>query len=250
MQFADKIVLITGASSGMGRAAAIEFSKQGASIIAADINEMGGEETCSIIEQQGGAIEFIQTDVASPEQVNKLFSTIDSRYGHLDCAFNNAGIAMELKPFTSMSWDEWQHLINNNLSSFFLCMQHEIKLMQKNNGGSIVNNSSIASLQGFATGSVYSAAKGGVNMLSRSLAKEVGPEGIRINVICPGFIDTPMSRNCAIDNPDFFDETVQLTALKRAGSAAEVGKTAVWLCSDAASFIVGQTIAVDGGYLA
>jgi NAD(P)-dependent dehydrogenase (short-subunit alcohol dehydrogenase family) len=250
-QLENKVALVTGGSSGIGRTSAMVFAREGAKVVVADIDVRGGEETASIIKEAGGDAIFIKTNVSKATEVEKLVSKTVDNYGRVDCAFNNAGILGVL--FTSITDDteqNWNRVIKINLKGIWLCMKYEISQMLKQGGGVIVNSSSVAGLAGSPTGPAYIASKHGVVGLTRAASVEYAQEGIRINAVCPGWINTPMTESYTHDDHHFQTRIIALHPIGRVGTSEEVAETVVWLCSDAASFVTGHAMVVDGGRIA
>jgi NAD(P)-dependent dehydrogenase (short-subunit alcohol dehydrogenase family) len=248
--FEGKVALITGGSSGIGRAAGILFAKKGAKVvIASDKNVKGGEETVHLIQKAGGDSIFVRADVFLPGEVEALVNSAIKTYGRLDYAVNNAGI-----PGTKNNEEELERVIGINLKGVWLCMQHEISWMAGHGGGAIVNVASVGGLKGGEPGmELYCASKHGVIGLTKVTATTYAKSGIRVNAVCPGTIDTPMIANPPEDaGPDFSWEEFARTAIPmgRMGTPEEVAEAIVWLCSDSASFITGVALPVDGGILA
>lgn len=240
------VALVTGASSGIGRAAAVAFADAGATVVVSDVDEQGGEATVARILEGGGQAVFVAADVTDAAQVGAVVEQAVSTFGRLDHAFNNAGIEGEPAPLHECSRQNWDRTIAVNLTGVFLCMQAEIPAMRS--GGSIVNCASIAGLNGFPGLAAYVASKHGVNGLTKAAALELAAEGIRVNAVCPGAIDTEMIARVKVEQPELIERTVAAHPLGRLGRPEEIASTVVWLCSDAAAFVTGQTIAVDGGY--
>ncbi|MGF1488998.1 MAG: glucose 1-dehydrogenase [Prochloraceae cyanobacterium] len=246
-----KTVLITGGSSGIGRATAIAFAKVGAKVAIADISEAGGAETVNLIHQINKEAIFIKTDVSSAKQVKELMKKVVAVYGSIDCAVNNAGIEGVRTSTVAYSEANWDKTIDINLKGVWLCMKYQIPYMREIGGGAIVNMASIAGLKSSLPGfSAYTASKHGLIGLTKAAAVEYGRVGIRINAVCPGFIATPMvskdeDRLAEIEN---WIETA--VPLARFGKPEEVAATVIWLCSPAASFITGHALVVDGGFMA
>jgi NAD(P)-dependent dehydrogenase (short-subunit alcohol dehydrogenase family) len=246
----DKVALVTGGSSGIGRAAALAFAREGAKVVVADVQVAGGQETVRLIGDAGGEAVFVRTDVASPVEVQALVDQAVQRYGRLDCAFNNAGIEGTLAPTAECSEENWNRTLEVNLKGVWLCMKAEIAQMLKQGGGAIVNTASVAGLVGFQNLPAYCASKGGVVQLTRTAALEYAKMGIRINAVCPGVIRTAMVERVTGGNPQTEAQFVAMEPVGRMGTPEEVAAAVVWLCSDAASFVTGHPMVVDGGLVA
>jgi len=262
-RFDNKTVLVTGAARGIGRASALAFALEGAKVVAADISVEGGAETLRLIREAGGQATFVQTDVSRADQVEDLVRKTLEAHGRLDCAHNNAGISGSRKHAADYSEEDWERVLAVNLKSIWLGMKYEIPAMLQQSGGAIVNTASVAALTGLRWFSAYSASKHAVLGLTKSAALEYYPHGIRINAVCPGLIDTDMVRNVVFgESPDGPPETALLASAKyylarkvlaakqpakRLGLPSEVAKAVLWLCSDAASFVSGHALVVDGG---
>ena len=246
----DKVALITGAGSGIGRATALLFASEGARVVIADYNVDGGERTMRAIKETGGDAIFLAADVSNPNEVEALVDKTVEAYGRLDCAFNNAGIEGQFSPTPECTIENWQRVIAINLSGVFYCMKYEIPQMLKTGGGTIVNTSSIAGLAGIANTSAYTAAKHGVAGLTKAAALEFASKGIRVNAVCPGFIRTPMVER-VMDRGSFDEKAViQTHPINRLGRPEEIAEAVLWLSSDASSFVTGLPMPVDGAYLA
>ncbi|MFN6560902.1 MAG: SDR family oxidoreductase [Nostoc sp. ChiSLP01] len=246
-QLYGKVALVTGASSGIGRASAIAFARAGAKVVAASRRIAEGEETIHRIQEIGGEGIFIKTDVSNPADVETLIEKTVDTYGRLDCACNSAGFGGPASPITDMSEEHWDRLVDVNLKATWLCLKYQITAMLKQGSGAIVNIASTAGVVGFPGFTGYCATKGGVTALTKAAAMEYAQAGIRINVVSPGAIATEMLATLPTDALE------QLTArhpIGRTGKPEEVAETVVWLCSDAASFIMGHNMMVDGAYTA
>jgi glucose 1-dehydrogenase len=251
-RFDGQVAIVTGASGGMGRAVALAFAAAGASVVAADLTEDAGRETVEQIGQAGGRAVFVPTDVSDAAAVKALVARATGDFGRLDCAVNAAAIEGERGPLHEVDDEVFDRIIAVNLRSIFLCMKHEIlAMLAAGRGGAIVNIASTNSFRPQPHQSAYTASKHGVLGMTRNAAVDYGAEGIRINAICPGAIDTPMLRN-AIEGRGRDPQEVadRLSVLGRFGEPEEIAAAALWLCSDASSFTVGHALAVDGGYLA
>ncbi len=243
----NKTVIITGAASGIGKATAELFARQGASVVLSDIQEAEGKATTESIIAAGGKASFFKTDVAKAEEMEALVAFAVKTYGKLDVAVNNAGIGGELNPVADMSIEGWQKVIGINLNSLFYGMKYQIQAMLKNGSGSIVNISSILGSVGFAGSAGYAAAKHGVIGLTQTAALEYSAQGIRVNAVGPGFIETPLLN--ALD-AEMKKQLVALHPIGRLGQSEEVAELIYWLSSDKSSFVTGSYYPVDGGYLA
>jgi NAD(P)-dependent dehydrogenase (short-subunit alcohol dehydrogenase family) len=245
-----KVALVTGGASGIGRATALTFAREGAKLVIADMNEDGGHQTVHMITENGGEATFVQVDVTSASAVEALISKTVETYGRLDCAHNNAGISSGVRALTAEYPEErWQQVIAVNLTGVWLCMKYEIPQMLYQGGGTIVNMASIAGLIGGAGGAAYAASKHGVIGLTKTAALEYATQGMRVNCVCPGYIQTPMTAR-GLSDPERQAQIVARHPLGRVGTPGEIAEAVVWLCSDAASFVTGHTMTVDGGYVA
>ena len=244
----DKVALVTGGSSGIGRATALRFATEGAQVVVADVNESGGEGVIRVIRDKGGEAVYVKTDVAKASAVETLIAGTVRLYGRLDVAFNNAGISIEGRVH-EVSEEEWDRLLGINLKGVWLCMKFELIQMLKQGTGAIVNMSSVWGAVGTTGEAPYVASKHGVSGLTKAGALDYAREGIRINEVRPGLIHTPMTAN-TLSDPARRERIVSKEPIGRPGTAEEVAEAVVWLCSDAASFVTGHALVVDGGYLA
>lgn len=247
---AGKVALVTGGASGIGRATALAFAREGAQVAIADVSEEGGQETRRLVEQAGGAAHFIRCDVSQAREVEALIAQVVQTYGRLDYAFNNAGIEGATGPAATYSEDEWQRVLAINLTGVFLCLKYELQQMLSQGSGAIVNTASAAGLVGARGMPAYVAAKHGVVGLTKAAALDYARRGIRINAVCPGVVATPMTERLIGNHPRLEDRLISSEPVGRAADPEEVAEAAVWLCSDAASFITGHPLAVDGGMVA
>jgi NAD(P)-dependent dehydrogenase (short-subunit alcohol dehydrogenase family) len=246
--FAGKVVLVTGGAGGIGAAAAELFARRGASVVVADRDVAGAAATAATIRAAGGVAVGNAVDVADRASVDALVEGVVATYGRLDCAFNNAGISPRVSSFTEVTADEWQQVIAINLTGVFWCMQAELRrFVEQGTGGAIVNTSSGAGVVVAPGQPAYTAAKHGVLGLTKGAAQEYARQGIRVNAILPGTTDTPMLRTFMSENPQMEKLMRRTTATGEFGTAEKVAEAAVWLCSDAASFVSGDSMLVDGG---
>jgi NAD(P)-dependent dehydrogenase (short-subunit alcohol dehydrogenase family) len=245
--FEQKIVLVTGAGSGIGREAALAFASRGAVVYCAGRGEQNLTETLDSIEARGGTARRAHLDVSDAEQVDALMARIKAESGRLDVAFNNAGItggAYRLEDYPAAAFDE---VLRVNLKSVFLCMKFELPLMKLGGGGAICNTASVAAVTGPGGMCAYAASKHGIHGLTRVAAMENAAHNIRVNTLAPGWTETPMVTLASAQNPAFARQVISGIPAKRGGTAAEVATAAVWLCSSEASYVFGQMLVVDGG---
>jgi NAD(P)-dependent dehydrogenase (short-subunit alcohol dehydrogenase family) len=252
MNFKNKIILITGAASGIGRAAAMAFAEAGGFVIASDLNEKGGLETVAKIKAMGEKATFIKTNVAVFEEVKKLMNQIVEQFGRLDIAINNAGINGVLARTVDYPVDDWERVISVNASSVYYCMKTQIPIMLQQGGGTIVNTASIAGLKGLPNSIAYTASKHAVVGMTKTAAMEYARHNIRINAICPVFTISPMFDPVALEKvakgiPDKLKANVPM---KRFAKVEEQVNAMMWLCSEKASFVTGHALPVDGGLTA
>jgi NAD(P)-dependent dehydrogenase (short-subunit alcohol dehydrogenase family) len=248
--FTGKVALVTGASSGIGRAAALAFAREGAKVVAADVTVEGGEETASMIKKTGGEALFVKTNVANASEVEAMVNAAVSTFGRLDCAYNNAGISGKSQSIVDNTEENWDRIIAINLKGVWLCMKYEIPAMLKTGGGAIVNTASDAGLVGVKRLGAYVASKHGVVGLTKTAALECAKNGIRVNAVCPGPIETPMLMKGTDRFPEMIPKMVKAQPNGRLGQPEEIAEAAVWLCSEAASFVTGLAMPVDGGFMA
>jgi NAD(P)-dependent dehydrogenase (short-subunit alcohol dehydrogenase family) len=245
-----KIALVTGAGSGIGRESALAFAACGAQVMVSDVVVESGEETVAQIKAAGGEATFMRADVSQRADVEALIRQTVETYGRLDCAHNNAGIEGDMAPTADCTEANWDRTIAINLKGVWLCMKYEIPQMLEQGGGVIVNTSSVAGLVGFVELPAYVATKHGVAGLTRTAALEYAQQGIRVNAVCPGVIHTPMIDRIVGGDAEAEAQFTALEPVGRMGSPAEVAQAVVWLCSDAASFVTGIAMPVDGGFVA
>lgn len=243
----NKVALVTGGTSGIGKATAIAFGNAGAKVVLSGRREQEGEETADLIRRSGGESLFVRSDVSSEAEVKALIQKTVEQYGRLDCAFNNAGIDPSPKPLYEQLVEDFDKLMSINVRGVFLCLKYEIQQMLTQGGGVIVNNSSMGGLIAFAGIGPYNASKHAVMGLTRSAALDYAKQNIRINAVNPGMIATEMMDRLANGNPE---QMASIVPMGRLGQPEEIAATIVFLCSDAASYITGQPLVVDGGYTA
>lgn len=244
------VALVTGAATGIGRETALEFARNGCDVVLADLDRERGEQVADQIRDLDRRAFFVETNVADPDQVLHLHEIAMRDAGRLDAACNNAGIEGEQGPISDCSLENFDRVIGVNLRGVFLCLREQLRIMSRHGGGAIVNLASVAGLVGFAGLPAYCASKGGVVQLSRTAALEYATQGIRVNAVCPGVIQTEMIDRITHQDPATEAEFRHLHPMDRMGTTAEVARTVVWLCSPAASFVTGQALAVDGGLVA
>src|SRR5436189_1359438 len=248
--FTGKVAFVTGAANGIGRAAALAFAHEGASVVVADVSEQGNQETARMIEEAGGRALAIRCDVSRAEDVKAALDKAVEVFGRLDFAFNNAGVEQPITAAAEVTEEEWNRIIRVNLRGVFLCLKYEIPLMLKQGGGAIVNTSSGAGIKGFKGQAAYAASKHGVVGLTKSAALDYAPQSIRVNAVCPGIIATPMMNRFTGGTAEGEQRVIAQEPIGRMGKPEEIAATVVWLCSDAAAFVVGHAMVVDGGQTA
>ncbi len=245
----DRVALVTGGGSGIGRSTALAFAEEGAKVVVADVMVEGGEETVKMIKEAGGEAMFVKTDVSKAKEVEALVQKAVDEYSRLDCAFNNAGIEGEISSLQEQSEENWDRVISINLKGVWLCMKYEIPQMLKQGSGAIVNTSSIAGLTGQGT-IAYGASKHGVVGMTKVAALENATTGIRVNAVCPAAIHTSMVEKVMSSDPSIKAYIENMQPMGRVGQPEEVSQAVVWLCSDAASFTTGHALPIDGGLMA
>jgi NAD(P)-dependent dehydrogenase (short-subunit alcohol dehydrogenase family) len=247
-RYENKVVLVTGGTSGIGRATAIAFAAEGARVIIAARRENLGIEVVSEIKNKGGEAIFIKTDIRNPAEIDSLFQAILARCGRLDCAFNNAGLgAPGMPPAAKIAEEEWDDILNTNLRGTWLCMKQEISQMLKQGGGVIVNTASVLGLTGEYGLASYCASKHGVIGLTKTAALEYAHKNIRINAVCPGPIRTEMLEAPMVHFSKMKEMLIAKTPMKRIGEPEEIAGAVLWLCSDESSFMTGKEVVVAGG---
>lgn len=252
MRLLGKTAVITGAASGIGRATAILFAREGAMVVVSDINTTTGEELAAEIKRDGGAAIFVRTDVTKSQDVAELMEASEKAYGKIDILFNNAGISHQC-PVTELEEADWDKVLNTNLKSVFLGCKYVLPKMQKNGGGAIINCASILGHVGFPETPAYNASKGGVVMLTKNVAIDYAAYNIRVNAVCPGYVITPLilGQVAGADNPE--EITRKVTAqhvMGRLGLPEEIAPAVLFLASDDSRFITGSALMVDGGFTA
>lgn len=250
VSLAERVVLITGGTGGMGKATALLCAARGASVVVADLNEQAGDALVAEIQQAGGKAAFKRTDVSDEESVRALVDFAVETFGGLHAAFNNAGLETGMAPLHEYPLEQWDKGVGVNMTGVFLCVKHQIRHMLEHGGGAIVNTSSVSGVTGFPMMVEYVASKHGVVGITRAAAAEVSDKKVRINVIVPGATETPMFLKLIDGKDDVRDFVASKHPINRVANPSEIAEAAAWLLSDASSFITGACIAVDGGYSA
>jgi len=242
-----QVALVTGAAAGIGRATALAFAAKGLTVVVSDVDENGGAQTVALIQGAGGVAHFVGCDVTRDAEVAALIARVLELYGRLDYAFNNAGIEIEKGRLAEGDESEFDAIMGVNVKGVWLCMKHQLPVMLKQGGGAIVNTASVAGLMAAPKMSIYCASKHAVLGLTRSAAVEYARKNIRINAVCPGVIDTEMFRRAHEADPKKADFAAAMHPVGRIGKAEEVAAAVLYLCSDAAAFVTGVALPVDGG---
>jgi NAD(P)-dependent dehydrogenase (short-subunit alcohol dehydrogenase family) len=245
--FTGKVALVTGAGTGIGRAAALAFAREGAKVVVADVSEQSSHETARMIEELGGRVLAVKCDVTRTEDVKAALDKTIETFGRLDFAFNNAGVEQKMALTAELEEGEWDRIVNTDLRGVFLCLKHEVPLLLKQGGGAIVNTASGAGVKGFKGQAAYVAAKHGVVGLTKAAALDYAPQNIRINAVCPGIINTPMMDRFTGGTAEGRERVIAQEPVGRMGRPEEIANAVLWLCSEAASFVVGHAMVVDGG---
>ena len=247
----SKVALVTGGSTGIGRATSIILAREGATVVIADLQDEEGAKTVEMVEDADGRAEYHHVDVGDYDQVSGLVAGIADRHGSLDCAFNNAGIEGPTAKIENYSMEDWDRVIRVNLTGVFICMKCEIEQMiTQDNGGSIVGTSSAAGLVGVPGAPGYNAAKHGVIGLTKTVALEYASRNIRVNAVCPGFIETPMYDRVTKASKKIREQLLGMIPIRRAANASEIGDVVAWLMSEQSSYVTGVALPVDGGWVA
>jgi NAD(P)-dependent dehydrogenase (short-subunit alcohol dehydrogenase family) len=245
--FLGKVAFVTGAANGIGRASALAFAREGASVVLADISEDGCHETQRLIQQSNGRSIVVRCDVTQAEDVKSALSKGLEAFGRIDFALNNAGVEQPVTSAADLTEEDWDRVVNVNLRGVFLCMKYEIPLMLKQAGGVIVNTSSGAGVKGIAGQASYCASKFGLIGLTKAAALDYAKLNVRINAVCPGIIETPMMDRFSGGTPEGRERVIAQEPIGRMGKPEEIAESVVWLCSDAAAFVIGHAMVIDGG---
>lgn len=247
-QFKDKVALITGATSGIGKATALAFAQSGAEVVVTGVQQDEGESVVKQIQDDGGDAIFVNVDVTNQADVDKMMAEVSKTYGRLDYAYNNAGIEGETAATAESSEENWNRVLDINLTGVWRCMRAEIPLILASGGGALVNCSSVAGVMGFAGTGPYVASKHGVIGLTKAAALEYATQNIRVNAVCPGVIHTPMVDRVTYQNEAAVQQLSSVAPLGRMGTAEEIAAAVLWLCSDESGYVVGHPLVLDGGW--
>lgn len=245
--FAGKVAFVTGAANGIGRAAAQAFAREGANVVLADLSEEGIQETARLVENAGRKALAIKCDVSRADDIRAALDKMVETFGRLDFAFNNAGVEQPVTPAADLTEEEWDRIVDVNLRGIFLCMKHEIPLMLRQGGGAIVNTGSGAAVKGIAGQAAYCAAKFGMIGLTKAAALDYAKAKIRVNAVCPGYVDTPMMQRFTGGTSEGRQKVIDNVPAGRPATPEEIAAAVVWLCSDAAAYVIGHAMVIDGG---
>jgi len=249
-QFDGKVALVTGGNAGIGKSAAMQFAREGASVVIAARRVDAGEETVAEIRDAGGEAVFVRTDVSKTADVRNMVNTAVETYGRLDYAFNNAGIVLDRGRTHEHTVEDWDQTIDINLKGLWLCVKYEVEVMLEQGGGAIVNDASTSGLLGGMNRMAYRVSKAGVNMITKVAAIEYAKQGIRVNCVCPGTIHTAILDRMIAESPGLLERASAAEEMGRVGQPDEVAEAVIWLCSDTSSFVNGHIMPIDGGFMA
>lgn len=249
-QFDGKVALVTGGNAGIGKSAAMQFAREGASVVIAARRVDAGEETVAEIRDTGGEAVFVRTDVSKTADVRNMVNTAVETYGRLDYAFNNAGIVLDRGRTHEHTVEDWDQTIDINLKGLWLCVKYEVEVMLEQGGGAIVNDASTSGLLGGMNRMAYRVSKAGVNMITKVAAIEYAKQGIRVNCVCPGTIHTAILDRMIAESPGLLERASAAEEMGRVGQPDEVAEAVIWLCSDTSSFVNGHIMPIDGGFMA
>jgi NAD(P)-dependent dehydrogenase (short-subunit alcohol dehydrogenase family) len=249
-QFDGKVALVTGGNAGIGKSAAMQFAREGASVVIAARRVDAGEETVAEIRDAGGEAAFVRTDVSKIADVRNMVNTAVETYGRLDYAFNNAGIVLDRGRTHEHTVEDWDQTIDINLKGLWLCVKYEVEVMLEQGGGAIVNDASTSGLLGGMNRMAYRVSKAGVNMITKVAAIEYAKQGIRVNCVCPGTIHTAILDRMIAESPGLLERASAAEEMGRVGQPDEVAEAVIWLCSDTSSFVNGHIMPIDGGFMA
>jgi len=249
-QFSGKVALVTGGASGLGRVSALALAREGAKVLVADVAEREGEATVQMITSAGGAAHFTRADMTQSREVQAMVQAAVKTFGRLDFALNNAGIDGVRARTANYPEEVWHQVINLNLTGVFLCLKYELPILVEQGSGVIVNMSSVAGVTGFPGHAAYTASKHGVIGLTKTAALDYAKAGIRVNAVCPAYTRTPMLSRMLDQNPELEAKLISRVPLRRLGTAEEIAQAVIYLFSDAAAFITGHALVMDGGIVA